>query len=64
MGTKPGSQLGKDKTEKACKLEARNEKRKIMHTEMWADSSSLVKASQGQTMLSGCGTERDPDSRG
>lgn len=45
MGTKPGNGLGKEKTEKACVLEAKNEQLTIVHTEMWEESSNLVKES-------------------
>lgn len=50
MGTEPGNLLGKEKTEKACVLEAKNEKLKTtMHTEMWEDSSNLVTESEVPT---------------
>jgi hypothetical protein len=41
--TEPGNWLGKEKTEKSCVLEAKNEKFTITHTGMWEDSSNLVK---------------------
>lgn len=45
MGTKPGNLLGKEKTEKAWMLEAKNETLTIMYSEMWEDWSNLVKES-------------------
>lgn len=48
MGTEPGNGLGKEKTEKAWVLEAKNETLTIMHSEMWEDSSNPVKESSVQ----------------
>lgn len=62
MGTKPGNWLGKEKT--ACVLEAKNEKLIIMHTEMWEDSSDLVKRVKFKHNSSNADTERVPKSNG
>lgn len=63
VGTKPGNWLGKEKMEKACVLEAKKEKFKITHTEMWEDSSNLVRVKFQHNYINTF-TERVPKSYG